>query len=432
MTQVNLITLDPAHFHAALVQKTMLAQVDKTVHVYGPLTTDLTAHINRIVGFNTREENPTSWDLEVHAGADFLDRFAADKPGNVVILSGRNHVKIDYILKAVELGLNVLADKPWVLTPEQLPKLQKALDLADEKGLIIYDLMTERYEITTMLQKELVNDADIFGSPVTGSPKDPGVYIESVHFLMKTVAGVPLRRPEWYFDVDRQGEGLNDVGTHLVDLVPWMYFPGEGMSVEKDIKLLASKRWPTVMTLEDYQRVSGASAFPDYLQSNISDNKLNFYCNTAVTYTVRGIHVHLDVRWDFEAEAGSGDTHLAVFKGSKSRVEIRQGKEQNYRPELYVVPESGTALETDDAIHKKVTALQAKFPGVSVVKSGDDYHFIIPDKYRVGHEAHFGEVAQQFLRFLDAPKSLPTWEKPHMLAKYFVTTEGVALSRKSE
>ena len=123
MTQVRLITLDPAHFHAALVQKSMYPQVDKTVHVYAPLTTDLTAHLNRIVGFNTRKDNPTSWQTEVHAQPDFLERFQKEKPGNVVILSGRNHVKIDYILQAVQAGINVLADKPWVLTPEQLHRL---------------------------------------------------------------------------------------------------------------------------------------------------------------------------------------------------------------------------------------------------------------------------------------------------------------------
>jgi DNA-binding XRE family transcriptional regulator len=54
----------------------------------------------------------------------------------------------------------------------------------------------------------------------------------------------------------------------------------------------------------------------------------------------------------------------------------------------------------------------------------------IPDHYRTGHEAHFAEVTRQFLRYLEKKEKLPTWEKPNMLAKYFVTTGGVALSRK--
>ena len=40
-TRVHLITLDPGHFHAALVQKFMYANVDPEVHVYAPDGDDL-------------------------------------------------------------------------------------------------------------------------------------------------------------------------------------------------------------------------------------------------------------------------------------------------------------------------------------------------------------------------------------------------------
>ena len=87
MNPIRLITFDPGHFHAALVQKEMYADVAPTVHVYAPLTADLLAHLNRIVGFNTRKEKPTAWQLEVHAGPDYLERMVREKPGNVVIFS---------------------------------------------------------------------------------------------------------------------------------------------------------------------------------------------------------------------------------------------------------------------------------------------------------------------------------------------------------
>ena len=51
MTEVQLITLDPGHFHAALVQKEMYPGVAPRVHVYAPLGADLMAHLNRIAGF---------------------------------------------------------------------------------------------------------------------------------------------------------------------------------------------------------------------------------------------------------------------------------------------------------------------------------------------------------------------------------------------
>ena len=87
-----------------------------------------------------------------------------------------------------------------------------------------FDIMTERFEITSMLQRALVNDADVFGSILNGTTEEPAVYMESVHHILKLVAGVPDLRPVWFFDVEEQGEALADVGTHL-RLVQWTLFP---------------------------------------------------------------------------------------------------------------------------------------------------------------------------------------------------------------
>ena len=74
------------------------------------------------------------------------------RPGNVVVISGNNARKADYIKQSVEAGLNVLADKPMVIDPEEYPMLEEAFHTAREKGVLLYDIMTERYEITTMIQ----------------------------------------------------------------------------------------------------------------------------------------------------------------------------------------------------------------------------------------------------------------------------------------
>src|SRR5271169_6184069 len=81
---VKLMTLDPGHFHAALVQKSMYPQVDPVVHVYAPGGADLDLHLKRVEAYNTRAENPTHWQEKVYTGADFLDRMVKEKPGNVV------------------------------------------------------------------------------------------------------------------------------------------------------------------------------------------------------------------------------------------------------------------------------------------------------------------------------------------------------------
>lgn len=59
-TPVRLMTLDPGHLHAALVQKFMYPQVNPVVHVCSPGGPDLEGHLKRIDGFNTRSENPTA------------------------------------------------------------------------------------------------------------------------------------------------------------------------------------------------------------------------------------------------------------------------------------------------------------------------------------------------------------------------------------
>jgi len=428
MSTISFITLNPGHFHAALVQKEMYPQVDPTVHVFAPLGPDLLAHLQRIAGFNGRANSPTNWEVEVHAGPDYLERFAKEKPGNVVVLAGRNARKIDYLEAAVGAGLHVLADKPWILVPEHLPRLQKLLDDADRQGLIAYDIMTERYEITSILQRELVQDRDVFGESMPGTADQPCVSIESVHFLKKLVAGSPLRRPGWFFDVHEQGEALSDVGTHLVDLAMWILFPTQAIAAA-DWKLHHAKRWPTTLDRAQFQATTGEADFPAFLQPQLKNANLPYFCNTHVSYQLRGLHIKLDVLWSYEA--GAGDTHLAVFQGSQSRVEIRQGKEEKFVPELFVVPQqSSEKTKIGEALSKKIQTWQATWPGIGVAEQGARFHVTIPGRFRIGHEAHFGEVTRQFLNYVTKKETIPVWEKPNMLAKYGVTTGGVALARR--
>ena len=148
MQEVKLITLDPGHFHAALVQKRMYPSVSKRVAVYAPLGLDLTEHLNRIARFNGRANDPTAWELEVYSGPDFFERMLRDRSGNAVVISGRNRGKIDRVKACIESGLNVLADKPWIIHFEDLSKLEAVLSNAEQKRLVAYDIMTQRYEIT--------------------------------------------------------------------------------------------------------------------------------------------------------------------------------------------------------------------------------------------------------------------------------------------
>ena len=431
VTHIHLMTLDPGHFHAALLQKDMYPGVDPRVDVYAPLGFDLYEHLKRVESFNTRADRPTRWQTELHASPDYFERLLRERPGNVVVMSGRNRGKIDRVAAAVHAGLNVLADKPWILDSADLPKLEAALAEADQKHVVAYDIMTERFEITSMIQRALVNDPATFGTLVSGSEEQPAVYMESVHYLMKTVAGAPNLRPAWFFNASDQGEGLNDIGTHLVDLVQWTVSPDKPIEYRTDIHVLSAQRWPTIIPESDFRRVTGERSFPAELAASVKDGRLEYSCNTLVSYTLRGSHVKLNVIWDWEAPDGSGDTHFAFYRGTHAKIEVRQTRADKYTPELFVIPSPPDAKPTVlAAVRAKVQALQQFYPGIAVEDRGNEIHIAIPETYRVGHEAHFGQVASNFFAYLRNRSMLPVWEEPNMAAKYFVTTTGTEMSRR--
>ena len=428
--EIKLITLDPGHFHAALVQKTALPNVSPVVHVYAPAGLDLDLHLKRIEAYNTRPDNPTKWEEKVYTGADFFDKMIAEKSGNVVVMAGNNRKKTEYIKASVDAGLNVLADKPMCIDEKGYELLKEAFASAEKGSVMLYDIMTERYEITTMLQKELANNAALFGELQKGTPDNPSVTKVSVHHFSKMVSGKPLQRPDWFFDVTQQGEGIVDVTTHLVDLVFWECFPEQKVGIS-DLELLNARRWTTPISREQFAKVTSKPEFPDFLKSSVDQKGvLNVYANGEMTFKVKGVHAKTSVTWNFEAPEGGGDTHYSVMRGTKANVVIKQGKEENYKPELYVEAAPGAKkAEFEGTLKKAVSDLQAKFPGVEVKALGDKWQIVIPEKYRDGHEAHFGMVATKYLGFL-RDKKMPEWEVPNMLAKYYVTTQALKMAKK--
>jgi predicted dehydrogenase len=420
--EVRLITLDPGHFHASLVQKLMYPQVDPAVHVYAPDGPDLREHLARVESYNSRADSPTHWQEIVYSKPDFLEEMIRQKAGNVVVLAGNNRRKTEYIDRSIKAGFNVLADKPMAINPGEFALLRDDLALAARSKLLLCDIMTERCEITTILQRELAR------SPIFGALSS--VAMESVHNFYKEVSGKPLIRPAWFFDVRQEGEAIPDVGTHLVDLVQWECFPERALDWQKDIHVISARRWATELTPAQFQRVTGQAQFPDCLRDSVNaSGHLNVFQNGEVNYTICGIPAKVTARWEFEAPPGGGDTHYSQLIGSRAILTIRQGKDEHYQPELYVEKNSGmnSDHEFESALRAVVARLCKTWPGLEVKGNGGGYQIIIPDKYRVGHEAHFAQVTEEYLRFL-AEGQTPAWVVPNLLAKYYTTTEAWRLS----
>ena len=419
---VTFMVAEPGHFHAALVLKSMYPGVDSSVYVYAPDGPELSDFKKRVEGYRTREADPAKWNLKTVIGADYFGRMLKEKPGNVLVLAGNNERKTEYIGRAIESGLNIYSDKPMAINAGDFAILEQAFKKAEEKGLLLYDIMTERFEISSILQKEISQIPEVFGELLKGSPDDPAVTKESVHHFFKYVSGSRLVRPAWFFDVKQEGEGIVDVTTHLVDLVQWACYPEQVIDYKKDMRITSSRKWTTPIQPRQFTEVTGSEAYPGFLVNYVdADSLLQVACNGEINYQLKGINVRVSVIWNYQAPEGAGDTHFSVMKGSLARLEIRQGPEQKFKPELYLFPNQASA-EYQDRLNKSIAALAIRFPGISAVSYQDGYQILIPESYRVGHEAHFTQVTQNFLSYLKNG-NLPAWEVPNMLAKYWLTTE---------
>jgi hypothetical protein len=73
--------------------------------------------------------------------------------------------------------------------------------------------------------------------------------------------------------------------------------------------------------------------------------------------------------------------------------------------------------------------ITARWPGVELKDLDGRWEVVIPERYKAGHEAHFGKVTAGFLEYLRGDKPLPEWEVPNTLAKYRTLMEAWKLSR---
>lgn len=426
---VRLITLAPGHFHAALVQKSTYPGIDSVVKVFAPDGPELKAHLSLIEQYNTRPENPTHWKEEVYTGADFLQKMTEQQKGSVVVLAGNNQQKTNYIKAAVDAGMNVLADKPMVISEEGFKNLEQIFPVAAEKKVLLYDIMTERSEITNMLQKELLHQASVFGELEKGSADKPAVEIESIHHFYKSVSGKTLRRPSWFFDPSQQGDAIVDVNTHLVDLAQWICFDTAIINYRQDIQISKAEKWRTPLSLSQFSAITGETGFPAFLQGFVKqDSILDVPANGSIYYSLKGVHIRATALWNYQAPEGGGDSHYAIMRGTKASLVINQGKEENWKPELYIQPKLSDTAYTQN-LHAVIQQLSAKYPGISLEQKGDRWKVVIPENLKTGHEAHFADVMQRYLKFLQEGK-VPEWEVKNMLAKYYVTTAGLAVAKE--
>lgn len=428
---LGLITLDPAHFHAALLQKNSHPMLRSDVFVYAPDSMHLKSHLALVESYNHREENPTDWNQIVYVGDDFVERMLSDKNGDIVLLAGNNSDKADYISRTIAAGINVLSDKPMIITAEQFPLLRQAYKDADNKKVVLYDLMTERYDVLNVIQKALMQTT-LFGGLAEGTLDNPVVTSESTHHFIKEVSGSRLIRPAWYYDVTQQGDGITDVTTHLIDQMMWKCFPETAIVYDQDVTVVDATRDFTALSLEEFTKSTTLNQFPSFLNDAIVNDTLQVYSNGSILFSIKGVPMSVKVRWDLEAPKGGGDTSKFIVRGNNANLLILQGEEQDYKPQLYVERRSDSGQSVEEFITnltEEINSLQKEYPKLTIREEGENLFLInIPNEYRLGHEAHFTKVINCYIDYIKN-QNIPQWEESNTLSKYFITTRALEIAK---
>lgn len=77
--EIELVVLDPGHFHTSLLQKFPQKQINDTVLVYAPKGDELNQYLESIERFNQRTENPAEWHEVIYVGDNYLEKMIREK-----------------------------------------------------------------------------------------------------------------------------------------------------------------------------------------------------------------------------------------------------------------------------------------------------------------------------------------------------------------
>lgn len=413
--KTRITIVDPGHFHASLLLKHKLDGVDRTVSVYAPEGGELEEFKSLVNIFNTRADSPTDWILDIHCSDDFLELLPKAGKKDFAILSGNNHSKARYIAACIDKGYNVLSDKPMAINHDDYCLLKDAFAKAGNKGLVIYDMMTERYAPLNGIIRTLVSSEEVFGT-LNGE-----IEMTDVHHFSKKVAGTYTKRPQWYYDVRQQGEGIADITTHHVDILFWECFPNSAFEPE-DVEVTGASHYPTIITPEQFYNTTGAISWPPFLEQDVRDGNLQVFSNGSLSYNIAGYPVRINVRWDFVAEDGAGDTFQSTIPGSASTISIIQNADTDYERTLLLVADEDRAKAAEDLLRA------SGYPTAVLTGYGNGrWKIDVPGLEKISHEDQFSLVAQAFVKYVGGER-MPQWEISNTLTKYFITTEGVRIA----
>jgi hypothetical protein len=214
-----------------------------------------------------------------------------------------------------------------------------------------------------------------------------------------------------------------------VDLAFWTLFPDQAIDYKTDVKVISASRSQIVLTKPQFQRLTGEQTWPDFLRTSVHNDQLEYACNNSALFTIHGAHASISDRWEYESIGALSDTYLVLYHGTRAAIRVRQSKLESYIPELVLIPNSGQDTASwKAALQRRLRSLSSKFPGLALQDNGHEIRVLIPQADRDRGGSTFNQLVGQFIQYVTNPGTLPAWEKPNMLAKYYVTTKAVELA----
>jgi predicted dehydrogenase len=396
----TLLFLDPGHFHAALTLRVPHRGVSEEIVVYAPEEAsadgggaELRDFLGLMERFNTRDDGPTGWKPVVVTARDPLGRLVEERRGDIVVLAGKNGGKARTMRRLHDAGFHVLADKPWLVEPDDRGDIEASLS----DWPLVVEIMTGRHDLASRLLTRLVSVPEVFGA---WRDETPVIELDSVHHLEKLVDGAPLRRPWWFFDVRVQGSGPVDIPTHLVDQTQWL---AESLGGAPGVvpELVEARAWSTRVPVDAFCRITGAPAVPRSLASRVDGDALSYRCNAELRYRLGAVTARASTRWDLAPPPGGGDTYRTVAHGTRADVAVEQGPHTGHRRRVFVEPRVDVA-----GVGRSVDAVVATWENaagrLSVDRgAGGRRDITIPPGLDGGHETHFARVLDDLLAAID-------------------------------
>ena len=156
----SLVTIDPGHFHAALVLKRDNPEVAKEVRVFAPPGDDVEAHVTLVRGFNARKDAPTSWNEIVCRDADYLTRFREWAAGDTD--------------PSAQEGDNRLSDPIRACDRAHVAKFVKCVREHDVATAQPIDSAVKSNLLTELGNVSMLTGEAVRVDPATGRLRDPG------------------------------------------------------------------------------------------------------------------------------------------------------------------------------------------------------------------------------------------------------------------